>query len=47
VILPTAGRISINGIELADATAARAGGSVGLLTEAPGLWERSRSASTS
>jgi len=40
LILPTAGRISINGIELADATAARARGSVGLLTEAPGLWER-------
>jgi len=40
LILPTAGRISINGIELAGATAARARGSVGLLTEAPGLWER-------
>ena len=40
LIVPTAGRISINGIELADATAARARGSVGLLTEAPGLWER-------
>ena len=40
LILPTAGRISINGIEFADATAARARGSVGLLTEAPGLWER-------
>jgi len=40
LVLPTAGRISINGIELADATAARARGSVGLLTEAPGLWER-------
>ena len=40
LILPTAGRISIDGIELTDATAARARGSVGLLTEAPGLWER-------
>ena len=40
LILPTAGRISIDGIELTIATAARARGSVGLLTEAPGLWER-------
>jgi ABC-2 type transport system ATP-binding protein len=40
LILPTAGRIEIDGIELADSTAARARGSVGLLTEAPGLWER-------
>jgi ABC-2 type transport system ATP-binding protein len=40
LILPTAGRIAIDGIELADSTAARARGSVGLLTEAPGLWER-------
>ena len=40
LILPTAGRISIDGIELADSTAARARGSVGLLTESPGLWER-------
>ena len=40
LILPTAGRISIDGIELADSTAARARGSIGLLTEAPGLWER-------
>jgi ABC-2 type transport system ATP-binding protein len=40
LILPTAGRISLDGIELTDATAARARGSVGLLTEAPGLWER-------
>ena len=40
LILPTAGRISIDGIELTDATAARARGSVGLLTETPGLWER-------
>ena len=40
LILPTAGRISIDGVELNEATAARARGSVGLLTEAPGLWER-------
>ncbi len=40
LILPTAGRISIDGVELSDATAARARGNVGLLTEAPGLWER-------
>jgi ABC-2 type transport system ATP-binding protein len=40
LILPTGGRVSIDGIELTDATAARARGSVGLLTEAPGLWER-------
>ena len=40
VILPTSGRISIDGLEISDATAARARGSVGLLTEAPGLWER-------
>ena len=40
LILPTSGRISIDGVELSDATAARARGNVGLLTEAPGLWER-------
>jgi ABC-2 type transport system ATP-binding protein len=40
LILPTAGRVSIDGIEIADRTAARARGSVGLLTESPGLWER-------
>jgi ABC-2 type transport system ATP-binding protein len=40
LILPTAGRIAIGGIELSKRTAARARGSVGLLTEAPGLWER-------
>src|SRR5690349_14119528 len=40
LILPTAGRISIDGVELTDATASRARGSVGLLTETPGLWER-------
>ena len=40
LILPTAGRISLNNIELTDASADRARSSVGLLTEAPGLWER-------
>jgi ABC-2 type transport system ATP-binding protein len=40
LILPTAGRISIDGVELSEATAAQARGNVGLLTEAPGLWER-------
>jgi len=40
LILPTAGHISIDGVELSDATAAQARGNVGLLTEAPGLWER-------
>jgi len=40
LILPTSGRISINDIELSAATAGAARGEVGLLTEAPGLWER-------
>ena len=40
LILPTAGSIAIDGIELTAASAARARGSVGLLTESPGLWER-------
>ena len=40
LILPTSGSISIDGVELTSATAARARGNVGLLTEAPGLWER-------
>jgi ABC-2 type transport system ATP-binding protein len=40
LILPTQGRISIDGVSLTDATAARARAKVGLLTEAPGLWER-------
>ena len=40
LILPTAGRISVNQIELSEATAGRARAAVGLLTEAPGLWER-------
>ena len=40
LILPTSGRISINHIELTEATSGLARGAVGLLTEAPGLWER-------
>ena len=40
LILPTAGRISINHIELTEAASGRARAAVGLLTEAPGLWER-------
>ena len=40
LILPTAGRISIDGVELSHTTAASARANVGLLTEAPGLWER-------
>jgi ABC-2 type transport system ATP-binding protein len=40
LIPPTAGRISINQIDLTDAAAAAARGAIGLLTEAPGLWER-------
>jgi ABC-2 type transport system ATP-binding protein len=40
LIAPTAGHIQINNIDVSDATAARARSSVGLLTEAPGLWER-------
>ena len=40
LILPTSGRISINHIELTEATAGAARAAVGLLTEAPGLWER-------
>jgi ABC-2 type transport system ATP-binding protein len=40
LIQPTSGRISITGIELSPATAGRARGQIGLLTEAPGLWER-------
>ena len=40
LILPTAGRISINHIELTEATSGMARAAVGLLTEAPGLWER-------
>jgi ABC-2 type transport system ATP-binding protein len=40
LIPPSAGRIRINQIELSDATAGLARNAVGLLTEAPGLWER-------
>jgi len=40
LIMPTAGSVSINDIPVTDATASRARGAVGLLTEAPGLWER-------
>jgi ABC-2 type transport system ATP-binding protein len=40
LILPTSGRISINHIELSEATSGMARAAVGLLTEAPGLWER-------
>ena len=40
LILPTSGTVSIDGVALTAATAARARGNVGLLTEAPGLWER-------
>ena len=40
LILPTSGRIAMDRIELTEATAGLARGAVGLLTEAPGLWER-------
>ena len=40
LILPSSGRISINQIPVSAATADRARRSIGLLTEAPGLWER-------
>ena len=40
LILPTSGSIAIGGVEVTAATSARARGSVGLLTESPGLWER-------
>jgi ABC-2 type transport system ATP-binding protein len=40
LILPTSGRIAINQIDVSEATAGEARGAVGLLTEAPGLWER-------
>jgi len=40
LILPSAGRIAINHIDISESTAGAARGSVGLLTEAPGLWER-------
>jgi ABC-2 type transport system ATP-binding protein len=40
LILPSAGRIAINHIDISESTAGNARSSVGLLTEAPGLWER-------
>jgi ABC-2 type transport system ATP-binding protein len=40
LILPTSGRISINHLELTDTASSVTRGAVGLLTEAPGLWER-------
>jgi ABC-2 type transport system ATP-binding protein len=40
LILPMAGRVRIDGIDISGATAHAARQSVGLLTEAPGLWER-------
>ena len=40
LILPDSGRIIVNQIVLSEADAGRARGAVGLLTEAPGLWER-------
>jgi len=40
LILPSAGRIAINHIDISESTAGAARSSVGLLTEAPGLWER-------
>lgn len=40
LILPSSGRITINEIPVSATTADRARRSIGLLTEAPGLWER-------
>ena len=40
LILPTSGRITIDRVAVLPETADRARASVGLLTEAPGLWER-------
>jgi ABC-2 type transport system ATP-binding protein len=40
LILPSSGRITINQIVLPGADSGRARSAVGLLTEAPGLWER-------
>ena len=40
LILPTAGRISIDRVELTERHRGRRAAAVGLLTEAPGLWER-------
>ena len=40
LILPTSGGIAINGVAVSRATADGARRAIGLLTEAPGLWER-------
>ena len=40
LILPTAGRVIIDRVEVSRATANAARHAVGLLTETPGLWER-------
>ena len=40
LILPSAGRVRIDGIDITASTANAARRSIGLLTEAPGLWER-------
>jgi ABC-2 type transport system ATP-binding protein len=40
LILPTAGRIAIDRVDISESTAGLARESVGLLTETPGLWER-------
>ena len=40
LILPTAGHVSIDRVEVSAATAGAARHAIGLLTEAPGLWER-------
>jgi ABC-2 type transport system ATP-binding protein len=40
LILPTSGAITLNNVPLTAATADQARRSIGLLTEAPGLWER-------
>ena len=40
LILPTAGRIAIDRVDISESTGNLARRSIGLLTEAPGLWER-------
>ena len=40
LILPTSGSVRIDGVEITRATADATRSAVGLLTEAPGLWER-------
>jgi len=40
LILPTAGRVTIDRVDVSAANASAARHAVGLLTEAPGLWER-------